>query len=197
MHRKWEGKGQEEHTPWAVCRDCVHPHICVPTLWLCWQKTEKDGHELCTHMKSLKIIRAMAAQGKQGHFSFRGECITRTSRNRLPHFLKQASTCFTASGIAAAPPGAAPMGAEPNTCSLWGKPALCCPQVQLQWIHCLVTRMPPQDLCSLSLHPHRTLVVASRCSSEAACCSMWPAFTGSFAGCKTGAVEGRQLSIPG
>lgn len=25
---------------------------------------------------------------------------------------------------------------------------------------------------------------------------MWPAFAGSFAGCKTGAVAGRQLSIP-
>lgn len=112
---------------------CVSPslylYVCMPTLWLHSQTTEnKHGYELCTHTKGLKIVEAMAVHGKQGNFSFRAEHIITTSRNRLPHFLKQVSTHFTASGVAAVPPWAALTGAESNTCSLWGKPALHRPQ---------------------------------------------------------------------
>lgn len=113
---------------WRWCPP-LYLYACMPTLWLCLQTTEnKYSYELWTHTKCLKIVKAMAVHGKQGHFSFRAERFVMPSRNRLPHFLKEVSTCFTASGVAALPPGAAPTGAELNTCSLWGKLALCCPQ---------------------------------------------------------------------
>lgn len=175
----------------------LHLYSCMPTLWLHSQTTEnKHGYELCMHMMCLKIVEATAVLGKQGNFSFKAERIVTTSRNRLLHFLKQVSTRFTASGVAAVPPGAAPTGAESDTCSLWGKPAL-------HW---------PHGAAALQSRPCHTyasarFMLTRLMSSEHSGCSIrvlewscllwyWPGFWGCFGGCKTGDVAGKQLSIP-
>lgn len=69
-------------------------------------------------------------------------------------------------------------------------------RLQLHYNHCPVTCAQQQDLYEPGLRPPSTLVIASGCSGAAACCGIWPAFSGCFAGCKTGVVAGRQLLIP-